>query len=73
MLQTFDTDYQTPDSASTASAMFCGPSNYVKTKYHTMGYDSHISEFDPQSGSNDTNKVTSFFYDLGSGSGQRHR
>ena len=43
----------TPDSASTASAMFSG----VKTKYHTMGYDSHISHSDPMTMSS-ANKVT---------------
>ncbi|XP_059081401.1 alkaline phosphatase 4-like isoform X2 [Tigriopus californicus] len=40
--KTYDIDYQTPDSASTASAIFTG----VKTKYYTMGYDSGIDHYD---------------------------
>lgn len=40
--KTYDIDYQTPDSASTASAIFTG----VKTKYYTMGYDSSIDHYD---------------------------
>ncbi len=43
--KTFDTDYQIPDSASTASAMFSG----VKTKYYTLGYDSSIDHYDSAS------------------------
>jgi alkaline phosphatase len=43
--KTYDTDYQTADSASTASALFSG----VKTKYKTIGYDSSIERNDPSS------------------------
>jgi alkaline phosphatase len=38
-------DEQTPDSASTASAMFSG----VKTRSWTLGYDSSIVPEDPES------------------------
>ena len=41
MTQTYDIDYQTPDSSSTATAMFAG----VKTKTSTLGYDSHIDNY----------------------------
>ena len=37
-MQTYCVDHQTPDSASTASAMFSG----VKTNYYTMGFDNSI-------------------------------
>ena len=38
-------DYQTPDSASTASAIYSG----VKTKYQTLGFDSGIYHNDEAS------------------------
>ena len=44
-LQTYDIDYQTADSASTASALFSG----VKTKYKTLGYDSTIDRYNSTS------------------------
>ena len=43
--KTFDVDYQVPDSASTASAMFSG----VKTIYYTLGYDSSIDHYNSTS------------------------
>ena len=45
LFQTYDIDYQTADSASTASAMFSG----VKTKYKTLGYDSTIDRYNSSS------------------------
>ena len=45
IFQTYDIDYQTADSASTASAMFSG----VKTKYKTLGYDSTIDRYNSSS------------------------
>ncbi len=38
-------DYQTPDSAGTANALFSG----VKTTYKTMGFDSSIVHKSPSS------------------------
>ncbi len=43
--QTYNVDYQTPDSAGTASALFSG----VKTTYKTMGYDSSVVFRSPKS------------------------
>ena len=37
-LQTYNSDYMVPDSASTAFAMYSG----VKTTGYTMGYDNTI-------------------------------
>ena len=45
LFQTYDIDYQTADSASTASALFSG----VKTKYKTLGYDSTIDRYNSSS------------------------
>jgi alkaline phosphatase len=44
-LQTYNTNYQTPDSAGTASALFSG----VKTTYKTMGFDSSVVYKSPAS------------------------
>ena len=41
--QTYSIDHQTPDSASTASAIYSG----VKTKSRTFGFDSSIQHSDP--------------------------
>lgn len=38
ILQTFNVNQQTPDSASTASALYSG----IKTIHDTLGYDSSI-------------------------------
>ena len=45
---------QTPDSSSTASAMFSG----VKTNYKTMGYDNSIVFGSPESQLNATKVMT---------------
>ncbi|CAB3369090.1 Hypothetical predicted protein [Cloeon dipterum] len=46
LVKTYNTDKQVPDSAGTATAMFCG----VKTKYYTAGIDSTLptGECDPE-------------------------
>lgn len=36
--QTYNVDKQAPDSASTATALFCG----VKTNYHVFGVDGNV-------------------------------
>lgn len=38
--QTYNTDKQVPDSAGTATALFCG----VKTKYKVLGLDSTVNQ-----------------------------
>ncbi len=43
--KTYSVNTQTPDSASTASAMFSG----VKTNYETLGFDNSIVNDDPYS------------------------
>ena len=43
--QTYSVDHQTPDSSSTATAMFTG----VKTNSGTLGFDAHIIENDETS------------------------
>jgi hypothetical protein len=45
LFQTYSVNTQTPDSASTASAMFSG----VKTNYETFGFDNSIVNDDPYS------------------------
>ncbi|XP_059487982.1 alkaline phosphatase 4-like [Neocloeon triangulifer] len=46
LVKTYNTDRQVPDSAGTATALFCG----VKTKYSTIGVDDTVttSECDPE-------------------------
>lgn len=43
--QTYSVNTQTPDSASTASAIFSG----IKTNYETLGFDNSIVYEDPYS------------------------
>jgi alkaline phosphatase len=52
--KTYSLDRQTPDSASTASAIFTG----VKTKFLTMGFDASI-EFNSKAAQESANKVDS--------------
>nr|ATU82775.1 secreted Phosphatase protein [Pristhesancus plagipennis] len=44
LLKTYAVDKQVPDSASTATAMFCG----VKNNYHVLGVDASVRENDCQ-------------------------
>ena len=55
-IQTYDINYQVPDSAATASSMYSG----VKTIGYSMGFDSSIDHFDPSSAL-DAQEVTTIF------------
>ncbi|CAG9123030.1 unnamed protein product [Plutella xylostella] len=46
MLKTYNANYMVPDSASTATALFCG----VKTNQNTVGVDATVTEGDCASG-----------------------
>ncbi|KAK7865832.1 hypothetical protein R5R35_001287 [Gryllus longicercus] len=48
LLKTYCADKQVPDSASTATALFCG----VKGNYHTAGVDANVPEGDCQASQN---------------------
>lgn len=55
MMQTYNTDKQVPDSASTATALFGG----IKTNYEVVGVDANVRLGDCQASLNASHHVDS--------------
>lgn len=55
ILQTYDSDKQVPDSASTATAVFCG----VKTNYGVSGVDANVQRGNCEASLNQDNHLSS--------------
>ena len=68
ILQTYDIDTQTADSAATASAMYTG----VKTKMGTMGFDSSIeyADIDTMRNGKQVDNIAKFAQEQGMDTGE---